>query len=297
MNALQKGMILLVCCLALSCSRQGTIVVGAKTFTEGYLLGHMAVMLLQEAGYDVHEQFGVATAAMRSALESGQIDLYFEYTGTAYTVYANGSDPDVMIDSARVFQVVKHFDETTNGLTWLAPLPFNNTYTLLMKQEKSDELGINSIEGLKEALENNREIKIAVDAEFYERPDGLKALFNRYDFPEGVNVVKLDAGLTYKALIEGEVEVSMGYSTDGQIPAYDLVSLQDNRSFFPAYNPAAVVRMDLLTKEPGVQTALEKLNRHISTDIIRGLNAEVNLTHRDPRKVAADWLRQQGLIK
>jgi osmoprotectant transport system substrate-binding protein len=281
--------------LLLSCSRGDTIVVGAKAFTEGYILGHMAVMMLRHAGYDVDEQFGLATTAMRSALETGQVDLYYEYTGTAYTVYAKGSDIATMTDSARVLGAVRAYDSAEHHLTWLAPMPFNDTYALVMKRDRAAALGLRTISDLAAALRSETPVSIAVDAEFYERPDGLKALLKRYDVPEK-KVTRLDAGLIYTALTEGKVDVGMGYSTDGQIPAFDLVTLEDDRSFFPAYNPAAVVRSELLERHPEIRAVLEKLNRYVDAGAIRKLNAEVGMNHRDPRKVAERWLREKGLI-
>lgn len=278
-----------------SCTRRNTIVVGAKAFTEGYLLGHMAVMILEEAGYDVEEQFGLATAAMRGALETGQIDLYYEYTGTAYTVYAKGSDPAVMTDSARVLQAVRAYDSATHDLIWLQPIPFDDTYALLMRDSTAERMGIRSLSDLARLIHGGNAVRIAVDAEFYERPDGLKALLRHYELPER-DIVKLDAGLAYQALVKGEVEVGMGYSTDGRIPAYSLRVLEDDRSFFPAYNPAAVVRQELLLRNPGVRAALERLNEHLDEATISRLNAEVDIHHRDPRKVARRWMMELGLI-
>lgn len=292
---LLRPMAVLLSLLALSCSRGDTVVVGAKAFTEGYLLGHMAVLMLRHAGYDVDEQFGLATTAMRSALESGQVDLYYEYTGTAYTVYAKGSDMATMTDSARVLAAVRRYDSTEHGLLWLAPMPFNDTYALLMERERASELGIRSISDLASALKTGRPLRIAVNAEFYERPDGLKALLRHYNVAEE-NITKLDAGLIYTALTGGKVDVGMGYSTDGQIQAFDLATLEDDRAFFPAYNPAAVVRSGLLERRPEIRAILEKLNRYVDADAIRKLNAEVDMRHRDPRKVAERWLREKGLI-
>ncbi len=280
----------------LSCNRRDTIVVGAKAFTEGYLLGHMAALVLEDAGYQVEEQFGLATAAMRGALESGQVDLYYEYTGTAYTVYAGGTNPAVMSDSARVLEAVRRYDSATHDLVWLEPIPFNDTYALLMKNAASESSGITALSDLARQVNAGKELRIAVDAEFYERPDGLKALLRHYGFPER-NVIKLDAGLAYTALKEGEVEVGMGYSTDGRIPALGLKALRDDRNFFPAYNPAAVVRGELLQRAPGVEAALERINRHLDEATISRLNAEVDIDHRDPRKVARRWLAGQGIIR
>lgn len=289
-------LLLLLPLLFSSCTRRDTIVVGAKAFTEGYLLGHMAVMILEEAGYDVEEQFGLATAAMRGALETGQIDLYYEYTGTAYTVYAKGSDPAVMTDSARVLQAVRAYDSSTHDLVWLQPIPFDDTYALLMRDSTATRMGIRSLSDLARHITQGTTIRIAVDAEFYERPDGLKALLRHYELPEQ-NIVKLDAGLAYQALIQGEVEVGMGYSTDGRIPAFNLRVLDDDRSFFPAYNPAAVVRHELLRRDPRVRTALERLNQHLDEATISRLNAEVDIHHRDPRKVVKRWMSELGLIR
>ena len=287
--------ITLVSLLFLSCSRDTTIVVGAKAFTEGYILGHMAAMVLEDAGYDVEEQFGLATTAMRSALETGQVDLYYEYTGTAYTVYAKGEDKGVMTDSALVLDAVRRFDREKHDLTWLQPMPFNDTYALLMRRGEASKLGLRSISDLAAAIRSGGEIRLAVDAEFYERPDGLKALLKRYDVPEQ-GITKLDAGLIYTALTEGKIDVGMGYSTDGQIPAFDLTMLEDDRAFFPAYNPAAVVRTSLLRANPGVQTLLERLNRFITPEAIRKLNADVSMNHRDPRKVAERFLRENSVL-
>lgn len=298
MNQLRRQIVLLLILLPLltsSCSRGETIVVGAKAFTEGYILGHMAAMVLERAGYEVEEQFGLATTAMRGALETGQVDLYYEYTGTAYTVYAKGEDQRVMTDSALVLDAVRRYDSIEHGLIWLEPMPFNDTYALLMKRESGSRLDLRTISDLAAAINQGKEIRIGVDAEFYERPDGMKALLARYRFPEK-NIRKLDAGLIYKALTEGAIDVGMGYSTDGQIPAFDLMTLDDDLHFFPAYNPAAVVRRSLLDARPEVRRTLELLNRHVDAESIRKLNAEVSMHHRDPRKVVAEWLRRKGLL-
>jgi osmoprotectant transport system substrate-binding protein len=256
----------------------------------------MAVLVLRDAGFPVEEQFGVASTAMRGALESGQVDLYYEYTGTAYTVYEKGTDPAVMSDSARVLAAVRQSDSVGHGLIWLRPLPFNDTYALLMRRAEADRMGIHTLSDLARTINGGKMIRIAVDAEFYERPDGLKALLKHYGFPER-NISKLDAGLIYKAVHEGEIDVAMGYSTDGRIPAFDLVTLGDDRHFFPAYNAAAVVRMQALREHPTMAAALERLNRYLNTETMQRLNADVDLHHRDPRKVAERWLVERGVIR
>lgn len=288
--------LLILSLLILGCSRSDTIVVGAKAFSEGYLLGQMAVLMLENEGYAVEEQFGLASSAMRSALESGQVDLYYEYTGTAYTVYAKGTDVSVMSDSARVLAAVRSFDSTTHHLQWLQPIPFDNTYALLMRKSDATRLGITSLSNLAETLRNGRTLAIAVDGEFYERADGWKALAARYGLDDK-GIIKMDAGLIYQGLRDGQVAVGMGYSTDGRIPGFDLVVLRDDRGFFPAYNPAAVVREETLRAFPKARAALERLNRVLDTPNIQRLNALVDIEHRDPRKVAREFLLSKGLIR
>ena len=195
-----------------------------------------------------------------------------------------------MSDSARVLAAVREFDRREHDLVWLAPIPFDNTYTLLMRRTESERRGIRSLSDLSTALARGERLVVAVDAEFRERPDGMKAMLKHYGFP-GIDVTALDAGLIYGALAEGEIDVGMGYSTDGQIAALDLVSLSDDRRFFPAYNPAAVVRAEALARRPAIREVLESLNRRLDTETIRRLNAEVNMKHRDPRKVAMRFLR------
>ncbi len=275
--------------LLLSCSRSETIVVGAKAFSEGYLLGHMAVMVLEDEGYDVEEQFGLASSAMRSALESGQVDLYYEYTGTAYAVYDGGKDIAVMSDSARLLAAVRLFDSSQHDLRWLQPIGFDNTYALLMRKSDATRLGIATLSDLAASLHNGTTLSIAVDGEFYERADGWKALAKRYGLDDK-GIVKMDAGLIYQALRNGDVSVGMGYSTDGRIPAFDLVVVRDDRTFFPVYNPSAVVRQETLLSHPRARAALERLNGLLDTRTMQRLNALVDIEHRDPRRVAREFL-------
>jgi osmoprotectant transport system substrate-binding protein len=124
----------------------------------------------------------------------------------------------------------------------------------------------------------------------------MKALVARYGM-RSPTIRRLDAGLAYQALSEGEVDVAMGYSTDGRIQALGLVELVDNLHFFPAYNPAAVVRTELLARHPEVAALLGRLNAKLTTETMRRLNAAVDLHHRDPRKVAHEWLQEVGLVR
>lgn len=298
----RPGIHRLICLLAVvfvvlsACSRPETVVVGAKAFTEGYLLGHMAVMLLQNEGLDVEEQFGVASAAMRSALESGQIDLYYEYTGTAYVAYHGQSNRSVMIDSTAVLGAVRELDSVKHDLRWLTPLGFDNTYALLMRSSEAEQLGIATLSELGGHLAKETSLTIAVDAEFYERADGFRQLSDLYGL-ESATVMRMDAGLIYQALAHDRIDVGMGYATDGRIAAFDLHVLEDDEEYFPKYHPAPVVRAEVLHRHPQIAHVLLRLNERLDAETMRRLNAEVDVHHRDPRKVARRWLQAVGLIE
>jgi glycine betaine/choline ABC-type transport system substrate-binding protein len=129
------------------------IVVGGKNFTEQYLLAEMAAALLRDAGFDVELRTGVGSVIARKSLVNNQIDLYYEYTGTAYTVFYDESNPEVMRDPSKVYEWVKQKD-TAKDLTWLQRVDFNNTYTLIMREGHAAKLGITSISDLAKHVSN-----------------------------------------------------------------------------------------------------------------------------------------------
>ena len=123
------------------------IVVGGKNFTEQYILSEMAAALLEQAGYSVELKTGVGSVIARKSLVNDQIDLYYEYTGTAYTVFHEQKDPEIMSDPVKVYEWVSNKDKEA-GLVWLERVSFNNTYTLLMRKTQAQEFGISSISDL-----------------------------------------------------------------------------------------------------------------------------------------------------
>lgn len=273
------------------------ISVGGKNFTEQYILANFAKILLEENGFDVDMNTGVGSSVCRQSLEHGQIDMYFEYTGTAYTVFFKQDDAKIMGDAEKVYEWVKKAD-AENGLAWLEPLQFNNTYTLLMRGDQAKELGISSISDLAGYMnEHTDELTIGVNAEFWERPDGFKPLMKLYDFqvPYG-KVRKMDSGLVYQALRDKNVDVSMGFATDGRIAAFGFVILEDDKNYFPTYNPAPVVREDALKKYPELKEIFNPLVEKLTTEEMQKLNGKVDLEDEDDEKAARDWLEANGII-
>ena len=274
-----------------------SLTVGGKNFTEQYLLSDMVKQLLEKNGFNVKLRTGIGTAIARQALVAGQIDLYYEYTGTAYTVFFKQTNPDIMNDPIKIYQWVRKHD-AKNGLVWLDPVNFNNTYTIMMSGPHAHRLGIDTVSDFAEKIrENPRRFTIALAAEFWERPDGFKKLMNVYEFRLPIsNIRKMDMGLTYMALKEGEVDAAMGFATDGRVSAFGLVNLEDDKRFFPAYNPAPVIRESTLNDHPQIRAILLPLAKKLTTEEMRSLNAAVDVDHRTVHKVVREWLGMNGLL-
>ncbi|MFO7718609.1 MAG: glycine betaine ABC transporter substrate-binding protein [Thermodesulfobacteriota bacterium] len=274
-----------------------SLVVGGKNFTEQYILAECAQILLEDAGISAKTKTGVGSALARKSLVNAQFDLYFEYTGTAYTVYYEQDDKEIMTDPQKVYDWVKKRDQE-KGLVWLDPIKFNNTYTLMMRKEQAQELDIQTIEDFGAYVDENPDAFIfATDAEFWERPDGFKGLMRTYDFRMPANQIeKMSLGLTYKSLRDDQVDVAMGFSTDGRIAAFGFVTLDDNRNFFPVYNPVPVVREEVLEEYPEIPEILQPLAENLDTEQMQKLNKAVDVEHKDAKKVATQWLKDNGLI-
>ncbi|MDY6820553.1 MAG: glycine betaine ABC transporter substrate-binding protein [Deferribacterota bacterium] len=289
---LKKLLIVITLCLLLInplslFSKEKKIIIGAKNFTENIIFSEITRILLEKKGYNIVLKKGVGSTVIRKALETGQVDMYYEYTGTAYTVYYKGSDFDIMRDGSKLYKWVRKNDKK-KGLIWLKPLDINNTYTLMMQQKNVKEYNIYNISDLVKYMEGRKKpIKIGIDAEFYGRSDGFKALAEYYNFPQNKYIAKImDQGLTYLSLKEGLLDVAMGFATDGRIKYYNLVNLEDDKRFFPVYNPACVVRKVVLDKFPDIKIYINKLADKIDLNDIRRLNYLTDIKHKSVESVA-----------
>jgi len=138
---------------------------------------------------------------------------------------------------------------------------------------------------------------IGVNAEFWERPDGFKPLMRTYGFKVPYDKIrKMESGLVYKALKDKNVDVSMGFATDGRIAAFGFINLKDDKSYFPVYNPAPVIREEVLKAHPGIRKILQTIADKLTTAEMQELNAEVDVDHREVGVVAGEWLKKKGLL-
>ncbi|KML46490.1 MULTISPECIES: glycine betaine ABC transporter substrate-binding protein [Bacillaceae] len=274
---------------------KGKLTIGGKDFTEQQILSKITSIYLKESGFDVEEASNMGSAVVRSALENGQIDIYWEYTGTGLVVYQK---QEVETDPDKAYEKVKENDKK-NGITWLNKANFNNTYAILMKKDTAEKMGVKTISDLAKVVNDDPDkLKFASNAEFYAREDGVKGLQKLYGFKfPSKNVVKMDSGLLYNALKDGQVDVSVGFATDGRIKGFDLVILEDDQQFFPAYNGVPVVRQEVTEESPEVSELLNKLAGLLDNETMMSLNYSVDVEHKDITEVSRNWLEEQGLVK
>ncbi|MAM56570.1 MAG: glycine/betaine ABC transporter substrate-binding protein [Salinicola sp.] len=272
---------------------QADITVGGKNFTEQQILASMTDQYLQAHGYDVDKRAGMGSAVLRRAQENGQIDLYWEYTGTSLITY-NGITEK--LSPEETYQKVKSLD-AEKGLVWLDPSDANNTYALTMRADDASARGIESISDLAKTINDGEALTFASNAEFYAREDGLRPLQKAYGFEFGrPNIKRMDFGLTLPALRDEQVDVSIAYSTDGRIPAYGLVTLDDDKNFFPAYALTPVVRQETLEANPELAAQMNKLSALLNDDTMASLNASVDVDRQNIEDVAKDFLDQHDLL-
>lgn len=269
------------------------IVVGGKDFTEQQLMAEMTTQLLRAHGFDVSTKAGLGSTVLRSAMENEQVDTYWEYTGTSLITYNKIEEP---LGPEETYERVKELD-AEKGIVWLEPSDANNTYALMMEQEDAAELGIESISDLAAHINDGNDMAFASNAEFPERPDGLRPLQETYGFEFGrPNLKKMDSGLTYQALNEDQVDVALGFATDGRIAAFDFVVLEDDKDFFPNYALTPTVRQEVLDENPELRDLLNGLSAKLDDQTMARLNASIDVDRETVEAVAQNFLEEQGLI-
>ena len=258
-----------------------SIRVGAKNFNEGHLLSEIISQLLEFKEYDVERKFNLGgTLVCFSALENGEIDIYPEYSGTISEQILK-SNQNLSIKALRD-SVGSRFN-----LNISRPYGFNNTYALAVRQKTSRTLNLQRISDLRE----HPDLNFAFSYEFLKRKDGWENLAAAYGLKQ--NPVGIEHGLSYQAISEGKIDCIDIYSTDGEIPRYDLVILEDDRRFFPSYFAVSFFRNHL---DPEIVKLIAVLDGQFTESSMQELNAKVIFTGESYAKVAADFLTENGLV-
>ena len=268
------------------------LTVGSKEFTEQQLVGQMAVMVLEEAGADVTDETGLnGTEIVREALTSGEVDLYWEYTGTGWITLLGNDQP--VAGQQEQFDAVKEADLEANDVTWFALTDVDNTFALARRDDGPD---VATVSAVATYLEENPDTSICADTEFANRDDGLPGLSEAYGFEFG-GVEEVTLGVLYTQIGSDTCEFGVVATTDGRIAANDLVVIEDDQQFFPSYTLAMTALTP--TYEENAEALDEVLGgvaEVLDSDTMQMLNQRVDVDGEPVEDVAREFLVEQGLL-
>jgi osmoprotectant transport system substrate-binding protein len=281
---------------------KGPIVVGSKIDTEGALLGQMIIHTLRANGFEVVDrtEFG-PTNIVRQAIISDQLDIYPEYTGNGGFFFSD-TDPSIWKDRDKGFQTVKKLDREQNDIVWLNPAPANNTWAIAVRRELAEGEGLRTLDDLSAYLRDGGQFKIACSEEFVTRPDALPAFQEAYGFTlSNEQMLVLSGGntaQTAKAAAQktSGVNAAMAYGTDGALAALGLVVLEDSKSVQPIYEPAPIVRANILDQFPEIEWLLAPVFKGLDRETLQGLNARIAIEGREAKEVSEEYLRSKKLL-
>lgn len=275
--------------------------VGSKKFTEQELLGYMALEALKSnTDLEVKDEVGLGGSTTNfKALKEGQIDVYWEYTGTSWATLPPSND-EVITDPEKLYQKLDEGWDDKHGLEYLKRAPFNNTYVLTANPNWVEKTGVKTVSEFASYInDGNTDLTVVMNAEFQSRADGWPGLAKHYGFADTrkkLNIKNIGSGLTYQVAGEGEAAVGMGFNTNPKILKFDLKVLEDDKNFFPVYNPAPLASQDALDSHSEMKPALNAIGGKLSTDIIRELNRRVSIDGEDAQEVAKQFLKEKNII-
>lgn len=269
-----------------------TITVASKDYTEQAILGNLVADIIENrTDITVNRKFDLGgTKVCFGALQSGEVDIYVEYAGTAYTDTLKYTPIN---DMEEVYNTVKSDFKELYDIEVLKQMNFNNTYVLAVSEEVAKKYNLETISDLAKVANN---MKSATTFEFSNREDGLVGLQKEYNFKVGKNLT-LDSSPRYTALINGDVDIIDAFATDGLLKKFNLKTLIDDKGFFPPYYPMPIMRSETLNKFPEIAPILEELGSVLTNEVMSELNYRVDELQESPEEVARDFLISNGLIK
>lgn len=272
--------------------KKDTIHIATKPMTEQYILGEMLDMLIEQdtdLNVEITQGVGGGTSNIQPAMESGEFDIYPEYTGTAWNMVLKKDG----LYTEDMFSKLE--SEYTNSLdmSWVGMYGFNNTYGLVVRKEVADKYNLKTYSDLKAVASK---LVFGAEYDFFEREDGYDALCQEYGF-QFKKTMDMDIGLKYQAINQGKIDVMNIFTTDGQLSASDITVLEDDKHFYPSYMCGNVVRNDILATYPVIKDELNKLANIITDSDMAQMNYEVETLNKEPRDVAQSFLTRQNLVK
>ncbi len=276
--------------LIAACQASGDrIVIGTKNFTEQIILGEiLAQQIESKTKLKVDRKFNLGgTYVCFNGIRNGELDIYPEYSGTAYTAILK---LPAIGDAKKVFETVQQRFDRDFRLEWSKPFGFNNSFAIVVRGEDARRYNIQT---LSQAAAQTPKWRAGFGFEFLNREDGFPGLSKTYDLKFADKPKTMDLGLLYRALQDRQVDLVAGNTTDGLLSSQDLTVLQDDKKYFPPYEAAAIVRQEALQKHPELRQALDELGNKISEKTMRELNYRVDGKKEDVKQVVQEFLRSK----
>lgn len=278
------------------------ITVSSKIDTEGGLLGNMILLALQDAGLPVQDRLQLGgTPIMRDAIMAGQIDIYPEYTGNG-AFFFDEADSDVWQDATAAYERVAELDLEANDIVWLTPSPANNTWAIALRQDLAEENGLTTMSEMGEWISGGGQIVLAASSEFVSSPAALPAFQETYGFTLGSDqLVQLAGGDTAATIAAAAqqtsgVNAAMVYGTDGGIAPAGLVVMEDDQGVQPVYQPAPIVRAEILEAHPEIRDVLAPLFEALDLETLQELNGRIQVGGEPSDAVAREWMTSAGFL-
>ncbi|MEL6148280.1 MAG: glycine betaine ABC transporter substrate-binding protein [Chloroflexota bacterium] len=285
-----------------------TIRVGSKNFEENILLGNLIMVMLEENGYTTEDFTNLGrTLTVRRALLNNQIDVYPEYTSTGFTILSSSvpgfvADPAITQDSYEAYSTISSTDAAFFDVTWLRSAPASNSYAIALRRDFAEENGLVTISDFADYVNNGGEVFLVSSEEFAGRSDGLPGIQETYGFELSGNQILVITGAPSTTTEQGVrdgvngINSGMAFATDGTIDEYGLVLLEDNLNAIPLFQPTPTFRGEVIRAYPDIVMLLNPVFESLTADVLRGLNAEIQVNGRPPREVAEEYLTESGFI-
>jgi len=279
------------------------VVVSSKIDTEGGVLGNIILAVLDANDIPTESRIQLGgTPIVREAIIAGQIDIYPEYTGNA-AFFFNKADEPIWKNAEQAYDAAKKLDYEANKIVWLTPAPANNTWGIAVRKELADANHLETFSDFAKFIRDGGDVKLAASSEFVNSAAALPAFQKAYDFTlQPDQLITLSGGDTAATIAAAArqtngVNAAMVYGTDGGIAPSGLVVLTDDKGVQPVYQPAPIIREDVLKEYPQIADLLKPVFLKLDLETLQKLNGAVQVGGEPAEAVATDFLRQNGFLK
>ncbi|NWJ24518.1 ABC transporter substrate-binding protein [Rhizobium sp. RM] len=282
---------------------QAQVVVSSKIDTEGGVLGNIILAVLNQNNIETTDRIQLgATPVVRKAITAGEIDIYPEYTGNAAFFFEKADDP-LWKDAAKAYQEAKTLDLEANKIVWLTPSPANNTWAIAIRKDVADKNNLKTLSDFGKYVADGGEVVLAASSEFVNSAAALPAFQTTYGFTmKPAQLITLSGGDTAATIAAAanqtnNANAAMVYGTDGGIAPSGLVVLEDDKHVQPVYQPAPIIREEVLKKNPNIEALLKPVFEKLDLATLQELNGRVQVGGEQAKAVAIDFLTKNGFVK